>query len=238
MTAKVTVPNIFATATTAIPLSQLDTNFNNVSSAINNAATYSNYAVDVGIANNYAITISGVDTTYVAGIRFQLKATNTNTNSCSLNVNSQGTKGIVRTNGSDLPPGSIIAGSIVDVVYDGTKFQLMNSEIGGITTQSITTSANIFPNSDTATQFEVTALASSATFEVPIGTPTDGQKLIIRIKDNGLARILSWDTGVNGYRAVGTTLPTVTVPNKVTYVGLIYNGQDSYWDAVSVAQQV
>ena len=238
MTVKVTVPNTFATATTSIPLSQLDTNFGNLGSAINNAATYSNYAVDVGVVNNYAIDITGIDTTYVAGIRFQFKAANTNTNACSLNVNSQGTKAIVRTNGTDLPPGSIITGAIVDVMYDGTNFQLMNSEIGGITTQSITTGANIFPNSDTATQYEITALASAALFEIPVGTPTDGQKLIIRIKDNGSARLLSWTTSAGGYRAVGVTLPTATIPSKVTYVGCIYNGQDSYWDVVSVAQEV
>lgn len=237
MTAKVTVPNIFATATTAIPLSQLDTNFNNVSAAINNAATYSNYAVDVGIANNYAITISGVDTTYVAGIRFQFKATNTNTNSCSLNVNSQGTKAIVSSNGSDLPAGAIISGAIIDVMYDGTQFQLLNSEVGGVKVVSISTAANIFPNSDTATQYEITALASNATFEIPLGTPTDGQKLIIRVKDNGSSRILSWDSGSGGYRAIGTTLPATTSAGKVLYVGCIYNGQDSFWDVVSIAQQ-
>lgn len=238
MTVKVTVPNTFATATTSIPLSQLDTNFNNIGSAINDAATYSNYALDVGVVNNYAINISGITTTYVAGIRFQFKAAATNTGNCTLNVNSQGSKPILRTNGSEVPPGGIIANAIVDVMYDGTQFQLMNSEIGGITTQSVTTGTNIFPNSDTATQYEVTALASAAMFEIPLGTPTDGQKLIIRIKDNGTSRLLTWDTSTNGYRAVGTTLPTTTLANKVTYVGCIYNGQDNYWDAVSVAQQI
>ena len=130
MTAKVTIPNTFATATTAIPLSQLDNNFSNVNAAINNAITYSNYALDTGSANNYVITITGQTTTYAAGIAFQFKATNTNTGASTLNVNAQGTQSIVRTDGSALSAGDILAGGIVSVMYDGTNFQLMN-DAGG-----------------------------------------------------------------------------------------------------------
>jgi len=130
MTAKVTIPNTFATATTAIPLSQLDNNFSNVSAAINNALTYSNYAVDTGLADNYAITISGQVTTYAAGLSFQFKAANTNTGASTLNVNAQGTQSIVRTDGSALAAGDILANAIVAVMYDGTNFQLMN-DAGG-----------------------------------------------------------------------------------------------------------
>jgi hypothetical protein len=36
--------------------------------------------------------------------------------------------------------------------------------------------------------YTVTALAANATFSAPSGTPTDGQKLIIRIKDAGVRR--------------------------------------------------
>jgi len=130
MTAKVTIPNTFATATTAIPLSQLDNNFSNVNAAINNAITYSNYALDTGSANNYVITITGQTTTYAAGIAFQFKATNTNTGASTLNVNAQGTQSIVRTDGSALSAGDILAGGIVSVMYDGTNFQLLN-DAGG-----------------------------------------------------------------------------------------------------------
>ena len=126
MTSKVTIPNTFATATTAIPLSQLDANFSNVNAAINNALTFSNYATDTGLADNYAITITGQTTTYAAGLAFQFKAANTNTGASTLNVNGQGTKSIVRNDGSALAAGDIIAGGIATVIYDGTNFQLLN----------------------------------------------------------------------------------------------------------------
>ena len=238
MTAKVTIPNIFATQTTAIPLAQLDSNFNQVSQTINNAATYSNYGDDIGTANNYFINISGVTTTYVAGIRFQFKAANANTNACSLDVNGQGPKGIVKPDGSDLDPYTITAGQVVDVIYDGTEFQMVNIDTLAFEVSSIVSAASITPPSDLVTQYNVTALAVPATVNAPSGTPADGQKIIIRIKDNGSSQALTWDTAVGGYREVGVTLPTVTIPSKILYVGCIYNSNDDYWDVVGVAQQV
>ena len=100
---------------------------------------------------------------------------------------------------------------------------------------AITTSANITPTSDTADQYNVTSLNSNATVEAPSGTPVSGQKLIIRIKDDGTVRNLTWNAI---YRIVGTTLPVVTVSNKTVYVGCIWNSNDTVWDVVGVAQEV
>lgn len=88
------------------------------------------------------------------------------------------------------------------------------------------------PSADDHDQFNVTALAANATFAAPTGTPTDGQRLLIRIKDNGTARTLGWNAI---YRAVGCTLPTTTVISKTLYVGAIYNAADSKWDVIAVA---
>ncbi|NBW12752.1 MAG: hypothetical protein EBR82_32475, partial [Caulobacteraceae bacterium] len=126
MTKPVSVPNTFATATTTIPLSQLDGNFTNVANSINDANTYSNYAADTGVANAYLVTLSGVSTTYSAGLRIQFKATNANTGASTLNVNGGGVKNITFQNAAALTSGTITANSIVDVMYDGTQFLLMN----------------------------------------------------------------------------------------------------------------
>jgi hypothetical protein len=69
----------------------------------------------------------------------------------------------------------------------------------------------------------------------PTGTPVDGQKLTIRIIDDGNAQALTWNAI---YTVIGTTLPVTTVANKYVYVGCIYNAQETAWDVVSVAQQV
>jgi hypothetical protein len=101
----------------------------------------------------------------------------------------------------------------------------------------IASSATITPPSDTADQYEITALATAATIAAPSGTPTDGQKLVLRFKDNGTARALTWTTTSGAYRAIGVTLPTTTVLSKVLYVGCIWNAQDSFWDVIALAQQ-
>jgi hypothetical protein len=49
---------------------------------------------------------------------------------------------------------------------------------------------------------------------------------------------LTWTTSAGGYRVIGCTLPTTTVASKVIYVGCIYNATESFWDVVSVAQQI
>jgi hypothetical protein len=56
----------------------------------------------------------------------------------------------------------------------------------------------------------------------------------VRIKDNGTARALTYDTQ---YRAVGVTLPTTTVISKTLYLGMIWNGNATKWDVVSVGQE-
>lgn len=102
---------------------------------------------------------------------------------------------------------------------------------------SVTSASTITPNADNCDQYDVTALATNLTIDAPTGTPYDAQKLILRIKDNGTARTLTWTTGVGHYRAIGLDLPTVTLAGQVLYVGIIYNSQDLYWDIIAVAQQ-
>jgi hypothetical protein len=99
------------------------------------------------------------------------------------------------------------------------------------------TGTTITPTSDTCDMYTVTALSSGANFAAPSGTPTNGQKLIIRIKDNGVARVMTWTTSSTGYRAVGVSLPTITLAGKTVYVGCIYNSTDVFWDVVAVQQQ-
>jgi hypothetical protein len=86
---------------------------------------------------------------------------------------------------------------------------------------------------DVTDQYQLTAVANDTTFSTT-GTPTAGQKLIIRFKDAGVAKAITWDAV---FRAVSATLPTTTVANKTHYVGCIYNATDSKWDVVTAIVQ-
>jgi hypothetical protein len=81
----------------------------------------------------------------------------------------------------------------------------------------------------------VTALAEAATIAAPSGSPVNNHKLLLRIKDNGTARALTWNAI---YRAIGVTLPTTTVLGKTHYIGMIYNSTDSKWDVLAVSVEV
>jgi hypothetical protein len=57
---------------------------------------------------------------------------------------------------------------------------------------------------------------------------------MIRIKDDGTARAITYDTK---YRAIGISLPTTTVANKITYIGIIYNSTEDTFDAIGTSTQ-
>lgn len=102
-------------------------------------------------------------------------------------------------------------------------------------TANITTASTITPTAGTTNQYNVTALASAATIAAPSGTPVDGQKLLIRIKDNGTPQGLTWTTTSGAYRARGVTLPVNTVASTPVYIGCVYNAQDTYWDVIAIS---
>lgn len=85
---------------------------------------------------------------------------------------------------------------------------------------------------DVTDQYQLSAVANATEFTVT-GTPTDGQKLIIRIKDAGVAKGLTF----TGFTAVGVTIPTTTVASKWTYVGCVYNLAATTWHVIAVAKE-
>jgi hypothetical protein len=99
------------------------------------------------------------------------------------------------------------------------------------------TSGTLTPNSDTTDIFNAFALDGAVTLAAPSGTPIDGQRIILRLRDDGTARALTWTTTSGGYRVIGTTLPSTTTISKLLYVGCVYNSTDSFWDVVAVTTQ-
>jgi hypothetical protein len=106
--------------------------------------------------------------------------------------------------------------------------------IGAPRTQTLASSNNITPNADSDDMVVITAQTANPTFVNPTGTPAEGQKLVIRMKDNGSIKTISFG---NAYRGIGLTLPTATVASKWLYMGFIYNATDSLWDLIATAQE-
>lgn len=97
---------------------------------------------------------------------------------------------------------------------------------------TIVSSATPTPAGDSTDIFTITALAEAATIGAPTGTPTDGQKLLMRIKDDGTARVIGWNAI---YRASSDlALPLTTILGKTLYLGFMYNADATKWDLVAV----
>lgn len=109
-------------------LTQLDTDLTNLRDAIQSQNTFSNFAVDTGAANAYVTTpAAGLTATLTAGLMLQFKATNANTGASTLNHAGLGVKNILNIDGSALATGQIPLNAVVQVVYDGTQFLLLNT---------------------------------------------------------------------------------------------------------------
>lgn len=150
-----------------------------------------------------------------------------------------------------------VKGVGVSLVYDGTTWEITpsvgivpDSQVTFASVQTLsnkritprvnnngaTTSGTITPTGDLSDQYEILGLTNNITIDPPSGTPVAGQRLTLRIKDNGAVRSITWNTSAGGYRAVATILPNLTVAGENMYVGCIYNATDNYWDVIAVAK--
>ncbi|RJO64878.1 MAG: hypothetical protein C4523_17750 [Myxococcales bacterium] len=104
--------------------------------------------------------------------------------------------------------------------------------IPSISVQSLASAATITPLAANDV-VSVSALAEAATIAAPSGTAEDGHKLVIRIKDNGTARALTWNAAYV-LAISGVALPVATTAGKWHHVNCIYNATASEWQVVAI----
>lgn len=127
-----------------------------------------------------------------------------------------------------------VGGAITGTTYYGDGSNLENLPTVDPSVDTIASSSSLTIDSSVYDMYTVTALAEAMTINAPTGSPAQGRRLTIRIKDNGTARALTWDSI---FRAIGVTLPTTTTINKLLYVTLIYNSNDIKWDCIAVNEE-
>jgi intracellular sulfur oxidation DsrE/DsrF family protein len=91
-------------------------------------------------------------------------------------------------------------------------------------------------NTDNCDAVTITALATAITSMTSnlSGTPTNFQKLVFRIKDDGTARAITWGAS---FEACGVALPTTTVISKRLTVGFLYDTVTAKWGCVASTQE-
>lgn len=147
------------------------------------------YAADAEASDSYAIVVSPAITAYAAGQRFIFKANTANTGAATLAVSGLSGVAIKKNHDQDLATNDIEAGSIVEVVHDGTVFQMV----------SVTAA--------TAATGDVTGPAASVDNELPLFSGTGG-KTLKRSTGTGVVRVdsgvVSIDSDVTDLVSAGT----------------------------------
>lgn len=97
---------------------------------------------------------------------------------------------------------------------------------------TVASTASITPSSQI---YDVTALAVTAVINAPSFAAANGISMIIRIKDNGTARALSFNAIYTNVSGLDT--PTTTVAGKLLTIGAMYNSATSKWEIQGLNQQ-
>ena len=171
------------------------------------------------------IAVSGIDTitgnliptltAYAAGNTFSFVASGTNTGSVTLNIDGLGAKAVTRDGSVALNANDITSGKVVTVVYDGTQFQLINSNSYSIIR---VTGTGYSPNinlTDAATIAWNAALGQVATFTFvstnrTMGLPTnilDGAFYSLKVVQNAGGNTLTW---ASGYKWTNGSAPSLS----------------------------
>ncbi len=95
------------------------------------------YAEAGGSANALTAMLTPALITYTPGFQVNIKIVTNNTGAATINVNGRGVKSIVDRSGTALSAGDLVAGEVVTLVYDGTRFRTVwksegsNQSMGG-----------------------------------------------------------------------------------------------------------
>ena len=162
------------------------------------------------------ITVTGTDTltgtvvpalsAYATGNQFSFLVANTNTGAVTINVDGIGSKAITRTGTTALVAGDMVAGQAVEIIYDGTRFQLVNG--------------NSFTNLKVSGTLGVTGVAtftaqpivSSLTAALPVFT--DASKGLVSNTMTGTGNVVMSTNAVLTTPALGT--PSALVGTNIT----------------------
>jgi hypothetical protein len=104
--------------------------YNTTSGGWARVQTQFTYGVGAGVANAYTLTLTptspGVNQAYRTGVSYVFVASVLNTGASTLSVDGLAVKAITKFGTAPLVAGDMVSGQMCVVVYDGTRFQLLN----------------------------------------------------------------------------------------------------------------
>lgn len=165
-----------------------------------NPSIVTNYLVDTGTANTYAVPLGIAPPT---GMQLRVKILTANTGASTLNTGSGGALSIALPDGSALLTGHLLAGQIANLVYNGTVWQLLNPQA--------LPAFQYFADTGTANNYEVVLGVA----------PTTGDRLLVKIlnTNSGASTLLTQSY----YTDTGTALDYVANVGIPDFVGQTVN---------------
>lgn len=103
---------------------------------------------------------------------------------------------------------------------------------GETRTHTLVTASTIQPDVDQYDAVAVEALDQALYIANPAGVPSDTQRVLLRIRDNGAPQQLTYGSQYRPTSAV-PALPAATVPGKTMYFGFVYNKADAKYDLIA-----
>jgi len=193
-------------------------------------------------------TLSPALSAYATGNLFSFVAPNTNTGASTINLNSLGAKSITKQGTTALVAGDIVSGRIYLIEYDGTRFQLINPSVTGVTSFSAG-STGLTPSSATTgavtlagtlattnggtglTSFTANGVvyaSSSSALATGSALTFDGTNLGIGTSTAGNAGAVNVSIGAPGTTAGGLQLWTNTTSSSYLQWGTAASGTSYY----------
>jgi len=191
-----------------------------------------------GSGTAYVLTFQAALSEYSKGIVYRFWAHATNTGAATLNINSLGAKTIVSgVSGSPLIAGQIVSGRMIEVIYNGTSFELANLGFTSIQRDSVQFKNPLYV--DNAANSEIFFRnANNVTQNALIANASDGS-FVFRINDNAGATLRDFKIPRTGSMTLGDDV-VWTASNDGVGSGLDADLLDGYQAAalpVSTPQQ-
>lgn len=169
-------------------------------------------------------TASPTLTAYAAGQTFRFVSAGANTGAVTLNVDTLGAKSVTKLGTTALAAGDIPSGAVVEVYYDGTRFQLVN--LAAQTAQSVSVIASSVTGTtqsanDNSTKISTTAYAdnaarNTAALHFDVGASVAGNALTVTLNPCIIAfRSTTLTTGTPSYVNVSAQI-SMTVSSGST----------------------
>jgi hypothetical protein len=135
---------------------------------------------------------------------------------------------------SDMTAATSLASSVIPIVQGGDNKKADISLFSASRVQTVTSAGTVTANASTDDSVHILAQAEPLTIANPGGTAGEDQMLVYRIEDNATPQTIAYGSE---FRAMGVTLPTLTVSGKTLYLPCVRNVTDTKWDVIAVVQQ-